>query len=299
MFTYNIKELQASLKSIIRNNVPAEAFQWLENQASAIELQNDISKFNTAFVLMPRKTGKGMVALTKTAEDEITTLRAGFTLAGWTIDRLSRAWLITHLAPGNKEKYISAIENLFLTAEMDEQVALYASLPLLAYPETWRKRCAEGIRSNMGKVLEAIMCNNPYPAEQLDEPAWNQLVLKAIFTEKPVLKIYNLRQRTNQKLAHALSDYAHERWAAQRTVNPLVWYCAGNFVDERTIKDIERLAQSPDIADREAAALVCAESGYLPAKELLVRDSELGALVKVGNLSWQKIENETSIRLNQ
>jgi hypothetical protein len=150
----------------------------------------------------------------------------------------------------------------------------------------------------MGKVLESIMCNNPYPAEELDEPAWNQLVLKAIFTEKPVLKIHGLRKRTNQKLAHSLSDFAHERWAAHRTVPPLVWYCVGNFIDERIIKDIERIAQSPHTADREAAALVCTESSYLPAKELLTRHSELSALVKVGNLSWPKIENELNKVLN-
>ena len=62
---------------------------------------------------------------------------------------------------------------------MNELVALYSALPLLAYPEAWVHRCTEGIRSNIGPVLEAIMIANPYPSENLSEAAWNQVVLKA------------------------------------------------------------------------------------------------------------------------
>src|SRR5699024_3254500 len=118
--------------------------------------------------------------------------------------------------PADKDTYFRIIENLFLAAEMSELVALYSSLPLLAYPELWTKRCAEGIRSNIGSVLESIMYQNPYPAENLNQAAWNQLVLKAFFTDKAVNNIYGLEERANSELASILSDYAHERWAAHR-----------------------------------------------------------------------------------
>ena len=158
------------------------------------------------------------------------------------MDRLCRVWLLLHINSSDKDKYFHTIENLFLAAEMHEQVALYSALPVLAYPQHWRKRCAEGIRSNIGDVLLSIMCHNTYPSEQLDDAAWNQMVLKAFFTEKPVHQIIGLDERANKELSMILSDYAHERWAAHRTVNPLLWRCAGAFIDENLFSDMERVA---------------------------------------------------------
>ncbi|GAA4340928.1 hypothetical protein GCM10023184_38970 [Flaviaesturariibacter amylovorans] len=130
-------------------------------------------------------------------------------------------------------------------------------------------RCAEGIRSNIGDVLQAIMCNNPYPSENLEEAAWNQMVLKAFFTEKPVEQIIGLDERANRELAKILSDYAHERWAAHRPVNPLLWRCVGPFIDEKIFPDIEKIARSEQPLEREAALLACSRSNYAPAQALL------------------------------
>jgi hypothetical protein len=60
------------------------------------------------------------------------------------------------------------------------------------YSEEWKLLCALGIRSNMGNVLEAIMYHNPYPAAYIEEPAWNQLIMKAFFTGKNVNNIIGL-----------------------------------------------------------------------------------------------------------
>ena len=195
MFVYNIEALRTVLESIIRANLPPDAFAWLENELLTVRKKSDIAKFNIAFVAMPRKTGKALIHLSAEEQSKITALREGLELRHWTTDRLCRVWLLMHPDPSSKEKYTSLIENLFMNAEMGELVALYSALPVLAYPEAWKKRCAEGIRSNIGEVLEAIICNNPYPSEQLDESAWNQMVLKAIFTEKPVLAITGLLER--------------------------------------------------------------------------------------------------------
>ena len=178
------------------------------------------------------------------------------------------------------------IENHFLAAEMNELVALYSSLPVLQYPESWAHRCTEGIRSNIGIVLEAIICNNPYPAEQLSEAAWNQLVMKAFFTDKPIHKIIGLDQRANKELANMLWDYANERWAAFRTVNPQLWRCIGKFIDEKIFPGIQRIYNSPDTIERDAATLACYESDYPAAKELLNQNDSLKSQIESGKLSW-------------
>jgi hypothetical protein len=75
------------------------------------------------------------------------------------------------------------------------------------------------------------MYENPYPSKHLDEPAWNQMVLKAFFTEKNVERITGLDERANERLASILVDYAQERQSAHRTVNPQLWRLVEKFVD--------------------------------------------------------------------
>lgn len=289
MFAYDFDRLNGFLKNLLRENLSSDAWKWLENEGQSARTKSEASKFNIAFVSMPRKTGKNLITLSDEQSRELKTIRPNLTMNGWTADRLARVWLLMQLDPTDKERYTGIIENLYLSAEMGELVALYSSLPLLAYPEAWRKRCAEGIRSNIGQVLEAIICNNPYPSEYLDEAAWNQLVLKAIFTEKPVLEIVGLKERSNRNLAQSLSDYAHERWAAHRPVNPLLWICVTPFIGDNNFSDIQRVFRSDDHADQEAAALVCFESGYEPAKRLLEQKPQIKNSVESGKTTWATV----------
>lgn len=293
MFTYDPDDLNNLFQNILRNNLSQEGWKWLDNEGQLVRATGDISKFNIAFVSMPRKTGRNAVKLSAAEESAISSLRKGLQIYDWTTDRLSRVWLLMQLDPASKEKYVATIENLFLNAEMSELVALYSALPLLAYPELWRKRCAEGIRNNIGQVLEAVICNNPYPSEELDELAWNQLVLKAIFTEKPVLQITGLKSRRNRSLAESLSDYAHERWAAHRDVNPLLWLCVAPFIDAHIFPDIQRIFSSQNALEREAAALACYESDYEPAKKLLEHNASLKIDIAKGNVSWEGLASKT------
>ncbi len=286
MCLYNVQKLFSQLREIIRAQVDAPVFDWLLQQPALTE---NVAKLNASFAAMPRKTGKAIIHLTPEQEHAVQTIRPHFNINGWSIDRLCRVWLVLHINSSDKDKYFHTIENLFLAAEMHEQVALYSALPVLAYPEQWRKRCAEGIRSNIGDVILSIMCHNPYPSEQLDNSAWNQMVLKAFFTEKPVHQIIGLDERANKELSMILSDYAHERWAAYRTVNPLLWRCAGAFIDENLYPDLERVAASENNLDREAAVLVCRKSSYLPARELLNKSMLLKSIKDDTSISWEGI----------
>jgi hypothetical protein len=265
MFCYDNAGMKSLLWDIIVKNIPVETQDWLQKMG---DTQPGTANFNTAFILIPRKTGKALIKIDKAEKEKISAIRPGFSIDGWTIDRLSRVWLLLGLDNADKDKYFRTIENLFLAAEMNELVALYSALPLLAYPEIWIKRCAEGIRSNIAGVLEAIMCNNPYPAGNLEQAAWNQLVIKAFFTEKPVQLITGLDTRANKELAYTLADYARERWAAGRKVNPMLWRLVGKFIDERIFNDILIGLTNDDALEKNAIALAVSESSYQPAKKL-------------------------------
>ena len=288
------EEVKNSITAIIRGHLSPETWSWLAEKS--ILGNQSAQQLNIAFVSIPRKTGKDIIRHTIQQKETLSLARPHFTIDGWSIDRLCRVWLLLHIDPGKRDHYVQAIENLFLAAEMNELVALYSSLPVLHYPESWAYRCTEGIRSNIGIVLEAIICNNPYPSEQLSEAAWNQLVMKAFFTDKPIHKIIGLDQRANKELADMLWDYANERWAALRTVNPQLWRCIGKFIDAKIFPGIQRIYHSPDAIEREAAALACYASDYPAAKELLNQNSSLKSQIESGQLSWDTLAKKLMLQ---
>ena len=282
------EEIKKIITAIIQENLSSETFGWLSEKS--VLVSQSTAQLNTTFVSIPRKTGKVAIRFTAKQAEAISLARPHFTIDNWTIDRLCRVWLLLNIDSSKKEDYFRSIENLFLAAEMNELVALYSSLPVLQYPELWRGRCSEGIRSNIGIVLEAIICNNPYPSEQLSEAAWNQLVMKAFFTDKPIHQVIGLDQRANKELANMLSDYANERWAATRPVNPQLWRCVGKFIDEKNFPNIQRIYHSTDQIETQAAALACYDSDYPAAKELLKEDKSLKSQIDSGQLNWNKLE---------
>ncbi|MEZ0483932.1 EboA domain-containing protein [Fibrella aquatica] len=186
----------------------------------------------------------------------------------WSMDQLARVLLLTSLPPEPETAFVNAIQTLFDTAELHEFVALYSALPYLMYPERWLFQATEAVRSNMGPVFDAIAFGNTYPAEYFSEAAWNQLVLKCIFNDKPITRITGLQQRANQTLANDLSNFAHERWAAGRTVPAEVWQLIPQFMNETLLADVKKLLHSPDERDRNAAKQVCQQTDYEPAKQL-------------------------------
>lgn len=283
------RALREVLTSIIERNLNDDSFKWLLDKAAKSADKNNNYELNLAFTSMPRRTGKEEVALEEADPEKIRALLPEFNIEGWTIDRLSRVWLLMQLDTSDREAYIGRIENLFPQAEMNELVALYSSLPVFAYPEAWKLRCAEGIRSNIGIVLEAIMYHNPYPAKYLDEGAWNQMVLKAFFTDKDVNNIVGLDAKANQNLANTLFDYVEERWAAGRTVNPQIWRLTGKFMDESHFYMLEKLMKDGNATDRQAGALALSKCPIEKAAVLLDQYPDLKKAVEEKKLTWQML----------
>ena len=274
-----MEEIKTVIKEIIKANAAPDVVAWLDEERA----------LNTTFVLIPRKTGKAVIDISPEQIKRLDAIVPGFSVDGWGIDRLARAYLLLNLDATDQAEYFHKIENLFLAAEMSELEALYSALPLLKYPEIWVKRCSEGVRSNMGNVMEAVMYHNPYPAKYLDQNAWNQMVLRAFFTGKEVGKIIGLDSRANRDLAYIISDYIHERWAAGREINPNLWRLVGKFIDDKLFEDIKRLFDEGNLIDRRAGALAISQSNYPPAKTLLNKYPELVTAIENKSLTWASV----------
>ncbi|WP_142683939.1 EboA domain-containing protein [Chitinophaga polysaccharea] len=288
-YVYDQDKVSTLLSTVIRNNGNEKANNWLQQRLQLQQQTGAIPQFNQTFTAIPRFTGKEMIRISTTESEQLQALLPSFFVQGWTLDRLARVWWLLQLPVTNKSVYLEVVENLFNAAEMNELAALYSALPLLPWPEEWTARTSEGIRSNIGVVQEAIMLRNPYPAKYLSEPAWNQLVMKAIFTDKPLHLIIGLDERANAALATILVDFAHERWAAGRTLDPMQWRVLVNFVGEANFADITRVWHSVNSTEKEAAALVCAQCHYPPAKALLATDPALQAEIQAGSITWDTL----------
>lgn len=199
-----------------------DGLAWL-NQKRQQTVETDSDRvFFTAFSAVPRYAGKEALQLTSWDLQAAEAVRSGWSPGHWSVDQAARSLLLLTL-PQDVEVYLHRLDRLFVTADVGELVALYQALPLFPEPEHHRLRAAEGIRSNMTAVFNAVALHNPYPAEWLDTPAWNQMVLKALFVGSPLSLIQGLDRRTNPELARMLVDYAQERQAANRSVSSELW----------------------------------------------------------------------------
>ncbi|MFN3848485.1 MAG: EboA domain-containing protein [Spirosomataceae bacterium] len=247
---------------------------WIESKANG-----NLQALQTAFVATPRFISKSPIQSKE--------LINGVSIGDWTLDRLVRVFFLSKFDSSNKESYTKAIDTLFETAEINEAVALISALPFFAFPDYWMLRSTDAVRSNIGLVLEAIAYQNPYPKKHFSELAWNQLVLKCIFNDKAIHRIEGLAERANQELANSISYLAHERWSAGRTITPQAWRLVSRFMNDEILKDIETLFKSGEEKNQIAAALVCKETDFAPAKEILKQHPQL----EPQTLSWSMLED--------
>lgn len=215
----NILQMSQTLFYLIEQQSDSEkAVTYLRQQADGFQTNPQTAAFYRVFTALPRFVGKQLIDVPDDMAFALERIRPGFTVQGWTIDRLARVWWLLQLPADDQATYVKTISQLFKAGELNELVALYSALPVLAHPEAWRFQATEGIRNNIADVQSAIMLHNPYPMDYFDEAAWNQLVLKAFFTDKDITQITGVHERKNARLAHTLADYAAERRAAGRSL---------------------------------------------------------------------------------
>ena len=228
---YRVDETVSILSNWLKKRLTEQNFAWLNQKITKITNHASEKILFTSFSAVPRHLGKEKLNLSLKELQSVSSI-AGWNPVDWTIDQAARSLLLLSFPAIDAAAYVATLDKIIAAADVEEAIAFYQSLPLLPYPEKFQLRAAEGIRTNMSSVFNAVALNNPYPAQYLDDLAWNQMILKALFIGSPLKAIYSLQSRNNRQLSQMLIDYARERLAANRTVSTELWHLAEPFQPE-------------------------------------------------------------------
>ncbi|MCA9267453.1 MAG: EboA domain-containing protein [Planctomycetales bacterium] len=272
----------------LQRQLPPAARQWFDEALAEVQADPSDRTFYKRFSLVARKIGKDDLSLSADDLAAAQQVRPGWSPQEWSADQAARLALML-LSQADEEKFFARAEQLFITADVGEQVALYRGLPLYPGQAAFAYRGAEGLRTNIRSVFEAVAHRNPFPSEQFDENAWNQMVLKALFIGSPLWPMQGVDQRANPTLRTMLLDFAHERWAAHRPVPLELWRSVALHPDETALTDLAKVLASSDLRERQAAALAIAGSASAAAKQLLAEHPELERQAAAGEISWPAV----------
>jgi hypothetical protein len=276
------------LRRWLDRQLPDPASTWLREQLGKLGGEVRDRDLYLALGLAPRRLGKADLELRDVDLRDAAQARAGWDPRGWSVDQAARI-LILIQAGGTGETFVQRFVQLCRTADVAEAIAFYRGLPLYSDPPLLEAQAAEGTRTNMRAVFEAVAHRSPYPRERFAENRWNHMVLKALFVGSTLHPIQGLDERANPTLARMLCDYAHERWAAGRPVSPELWRCVGPHADAEALGDLQRVLATGGARERKAAALALAACPDAKASALLAQAPDLAAAVARGELTWDNL----------
>ncbi len=255
----------ALLRHWIKRQASPAAWAWFETGSAAVATGN-AAALDTYFTRMPRQLGRDDLRLDPDDLADADRARPGWNPRHWSLDEAARIALLLSL-PGD---VAPALKRLRVVADPTEQIALLRGLPLYPHAPDLMEEAAQGVRTAMLPVFEAVAHHNPYPRENFDLHRWNQMVLKALFIGSTLAPIDGLIARANADLAVMLRDYARERRAAGRTVSGELWFCLAPFAEAvDAVSDLIAAARSNDPAERAGARQGLESLDAVPLKESL------------------------------
>ena len=211
----------AALWALLMSRLPAPARSWFSRATAELDHEFNAGRFSAAFAAAGRRLGPEPLSLTSAETDALRRFAPELHLGACAADELGRAALLLR---AGKVLPSSAADDLvaecFFRGDNRERQAVLRTLSLLPEPRRFLSIGIEACRSSVQPVFEAIACENPYPAQHFPQHAFNQMVLKAVFTGVAVGRISGLESRLDRDLARMAADYAQERRAAGRPVPP-------------------------------------------------------------------------------
>jgi hypothetical protein len=274
----------------VRRSSP-DAVEWFNAKRANLAADSSPRAFASSFSSVARRMGKAELKLEPSDLAAAEEARPGWRPASLTVDQAARIVLLIDVGR-TAGSFAERLKGLATMADVGELVAIYKGLPLYPHPDTLATFATEGLRTAMRTVFEAVAHQNPYPAENFPQRAWNQMVLKTLFIDSVLHPIIGLDERWNDELARILVNYAHERWAAHRPVTPELWRGVGSFADAAAVADLARVLVEGDPIEQKAAALALTASRNPAAATALARRRDLADAVAAGSITWNDVRDQ-------
>jgi len=213
----------ATLAAVLTARRPGSA-EALYAESSLRAPTFDRVAFEATFASAGRRLGTEVVGPGHELADDAA---RRWSIAGWGLDEVGRALLLVEgvaRVPANEQ--VAWIDDCWRAGALRERTALLRGLALFPAPERFVAVAIDACRASTQPIFEAVACDNPYPAAYFPEASFNQMVLKAVFTEVALTRILGLDARRTSELARMATDYASERRAAGRPVPADLAYLA-------------------------------------------------------------------------
>ncbi|WP_149276380.1 EboA domain-containing protein [Pareuzebyella sediminis] len=281
-------DINHDLERLLKENLDDKVWSWLMAKLKLITASNATKELYLTYTLLASKVDK-RDSLRYTSNNMVLENYLREQSAG--LLEVSRIYLLSKVLRNDEPFFRSKVANLIQVADTSELETFLKFLVLLPNAENYKNSAVEALRTNISTVFDAISLNNPYPGDYFNDQQWNQMYLKAAFMQRDLSSIMDVDRRANSDLARIISDYAHERWAASRHVDPLFWRPVTKFLNDNLLKDMERLLNSDDPRENGAGALCCYFSDDKKAKNLLKKYPELEDQVASGKMTWENLKH--------
>lgn len=284
----HFKNIVSQLAKIVENNTDTVAKNWLDDKIATIVLQKSTKDLYLTYSLIASKVQiQDELDLSVVSND----LKNYVQIQRGNIQQLTRMYLLVKVLEVDEVFFSPKVANIIQVADTGELETFLKFLILLPNPEKYKTVAVDTLRTNISTIFNAIAFNNPYPGLYFNEQQWNQMYLKTIFIGGDLSAIMDVDQRANKELTRIISDYAHERWAASREIDPYFWRPVSKFLDENLVNNMKRLLESDNPIENKAAALCLFNSENSEAQMLLSAQPDLFEQVKNKTISWNSLKD--------
>lgn len=277
-----------TLEEIVTQNVSPDTNVWLRDKLDKIIAEASAKELYLTYSLL---AGKVDISKPITFPDSSSRISEYLKNHKADILQISRICILTQVLDEKPDFFISKVANLIQVADTGELETFLKFLIVLPNAKEFKNVAVEALRTNIATLFDAISLNNPYPSEHFNDQQWNQMYLKAAFMQRNLAEIMEVDKMANADLARIISDYAHERWAASRDIDPLFWRPVTNFIEGQIIEDMQRLLKSDIPEEAAAGALCCFHSKQPMGMTLLDNYPELKERAKGEEISWKKLKD--------
>ncbi|MFA9431409.1 EboA domain-containing protein [Egicoccus sp. AB-alg2] len=224
----------AALLAMLDRRLEPDGRAWYEAAVAAVRA--DPTAVRARFPAVGRELGRRPLAPDADPQD----------LHIWWVEDAGRAGLLLALGPAVEAE----LADLYRFGDAAERRGILRALPYLDLADHGVGLVEDALRTNDLRLIAAAL--GP-AADHLDDHAFAQAVLKAVFVGLPLHGVSGLDRRVTPDLSRMLAGYVHERIAAGRDVPAEVWPLIDRHPPADELAAITAELDHP-VADRRDAA---------------------------------------------